>query len=153
MNKILYTRPDGGVSIIHPVDQSKVEETLGPLSKEDYEAHVMAVSVPSDAVNVTFIADKDIPEKDEFRNAWAQSGSIIQYDLNKSKSLVDEKLQAEMQGYLSQQAVLSSTGKDLTAINAKISDCESRRSQLNNMTLSGKGGKSSLSSLKSLLPK
>jgi hypothetical protein len=89
MKKIVYQRPDGGTSIVIPTEKSVLEKVLGPLTDQEYEAHVRERSIPDDAINVVDIDDETIPTSREFRNAWTLSNSVISEDLKKS---IDIKL-------------------------------------------------------------
>lgn len=70
MNKLIYTRPDGGVSIVVPAPKADIERIVGPLTDFEYKQHVIERSIPADAINVREITDLDIPSSREFRNAW-----------------------------------------------------------------------------------
>jgi len=89
MKKIAYQLSDGNVSIVIPVAKENVKRILGPLTDNEYEAHVRECSIPSDAINVVDIDDEAIPASREFRNAWMLSNSVISEDLQKS---IDIKL-------------------------------------------------------------
>lgn len=89
MKKIAYQRPDGGTSIVIPSPKSDLEKVLGPLTDQEYEAHVRERSIPDDAINVVDIDDSALPPSREFRNAWTLSGAAISEDLQKS---IDIKL-------------------------------------------------------------
>ena len=62
MKRIVYTRPDGGVSVVTPV---------GSL-QEVYER-----SIPADATNIHECDHTDIPADRTFRNAWAQGAAKL----------------------------------------------------------------------------
>lgn len=81
MLKILYTRPDGGVSIICPVPKEKTEQILGTLTDEQYIQHILDTSVPSDATNVRQVTDDDLPSDREFRDAWVDTQPGTQVDV------------------------------------------------------------------------
>lgn len=74
--KILYTRPDGGVTIVIPVTDDLEE--------------VYAKAIPLDATNVREIEDTEIPSDRLLRNAWIDVGSEIKEDKVKSQDLVKE---------------------------------------------------------------
>jgi hypothetical protein len=83
----MYTRPDGGVSIVIPAPKESIEKVLGPLTDAEYDAHVRERSIPADALNVSDILDNDMPQDREFRNAWEQSGITITHNLTKAKDI------------------------------------------------------------------
>lgn len=90
----MYTRPDGGVSIVYPVTKEQIEKQLGALTDEQYEAHVRERSIPIDAVNVTEVDDADIPSDREFRDAWKQLDAKIDFDLEKAKAIQLNRVRA-----------------------------------------------------------
>lgn len=94
MKKLMYTRPDGGVSIVYPVTKEQIEKQLGALTDEQYEAHVRERSIPIDAVNVTEVDDADIPSDREFRDAWKQLDAKIDFDLEKAKAIQLNRVRA-----------------------------------------------------------
>lgn len=81
MNKLIYTRPDGGVSIVIPAPKAQLEKGLGPMTTPEYEAHVMARSIPADAINVQPVLAGDIPTDRHFRNAWRQNAAKVAVDM------------------------------------------------------------------------
>ena len=97
MKKILYTRPDGGVSIVVPTPKKDLERVLGSLTDIEYEDHVRQRSIPIDAINVRDIDDSDLPSDREFRNAWVDvtPESTIDLDCTKAKDIQLGKLRRE----------------------------------------------------------
>lgn len=95
---MMYTRPeDGGVSIVTAVDKEAIERVLGPMTQEQYEAHVIEQSIPKDAINIKRIAYEDLPTDREFRNAWVDvtDDSKVNIDLAKAKAIKLEELRQE----------------------------------------------------------
>lgn len=90
----MYTRHDGGLSIVIPVPKEAVERLLGSLTDEAYEAHVFSKSVPEDAIEPRYIDDADIPADREFRNAWADISTEAKVDIHhgEAKKIALEKL-------------------------------------------------------------
>ena len=64
--RIVYTRPDGGVSVITPVDEF-IQNFDG--TEDEALAFIKAKDVPSDATNVNIILDTELPNRDN-REAW-----------------------------------------------------------------------------------
>lgn len=120
MEKLIYTRPDGGVSIVVPAPKEAIEKVLGPLTDAEYEAHVRERSIPADAINVTSILEVDIPTDREFRDAWAQAGSTITHNLTKAKNIQLERIRKSREPKLAEldkQFMLAlETGADTTQI-------------------------------------
>lgn len=72
MNKrIIYTRPDGGVSIIIP---------CGDIG----EAWAI---LPKDAINPQIVTVDDIPKDRTFRSAWEHSGDKITVNMDKAREI------------------------------------------------------------------
>lgn len=96
MKKIIYTL--GGIlNIVIPSKKSDIEKVIGPLSQEEYEAHVMERSIPDGAVNVRSINDNDIPNSRVFRDAWCDvtPETSIDIDCSKAKDVVLNAVRAK----------------------------------------------------------
>lgn len=78
--RIVYTRPNGGLSVIIPTGEIPLEDVL----KKD---------VPSDAVNVRVVNETEIPADRTFRNAWHDNNGI-KVDMPKAREIHKEKLRA-----------------------------------------------------------
>jgi hypothetical protein len=76
MKKIIYTRPDGGLSVVHPVES--LPEVIARL--------------PKDATNVQVIEDSELPKDRTFRNAWKSTNGFIEHDMEKCREIHREKL-------------------------------------------------------------
>jgi hypothetical protein len=86
--KFSYTRPDGGVSIVHAVPKVQLERLFGPMTDEQYEAHVRTRSIPPDAIDVTKLpVDWTPPEDRTFRDAWKHDKGNVTIDLAKAKAI------------------------------------------------------------------
>ena len=80
MRHILFTRSDGGVSIVStPVD---TDEAL---------AKAMA-KLPAFATNAKIVDSAAIPQDRTFRNAWRQNGSLGEHDMGKARGIHREAL-------------------------------------------------------------
>lgn len=78
MSKIIYTNPEGGVSVVHPTGEVPINELPAKLGLTDYE----------------IVADDVIPTDRTFRNAWVKSGATVTEDLPKSKEIAHERRRA-----------------------------------------------------------
>lgn len=78
---IIYTRPDGGLSIVVPVkdDQDLFEKVL----KKD---------IPPGSLDVRVIDRSEVPVDRTFRNAWKDDGSKIVHDMSKAREIWREKM-------------------------------------------------------------
>jgi hypothetical protein len=66
MKTIVYTRPDGGCSVVHPAPAAR-------RAKETEAAFVERIrqkDVPKDATDVRIIDKSEVPTDRTFRNAW-----------------------------------------------------------------------------------
>lgn len=83
MRKIIYTRPDGGVSIVHPV-----RNTIGENLTSDDEIEKRAWDkLPADAINPRFVDASEIPADRTFRDAWVDSSGKIGHDMDKCRAM------------------------------------------------------------------
>lgn len=80
--KIIYTRPDGGVSIISPAGKFTIEE-------------VFAKDVPADAINPKIVDDSYIPSDRTHRNEWVDKGNKIEPDAKKVQDKIARIAQEE----------------------------------------------------------
>ena len=89
MKKIIYTRPDGGLSVVHPV--------LNTLGEEDGFTEEQAFDraldkIPTDASNVRIVDESDIPTDRTFRNAWIDTGNSVNHDITKCREIHKNRL-------------------------------------------------------------
>lgn len=86
MRKIVYTRPDGGVSIVTPViNTHPVRESITEAQAEQRAWK----RLPKDAVNPRFVNPSEIPTDRTFRNAWKNDLTV---DMEKAKEIHKERL-------------------------------------------------------------
>lgn len=75
MKKIVYTRYDGGISIVS-------------LAADTDAALVRALAkIPVDSLNPTVVEDTIIPTDRTFRNAWKAGIGVIEYDMPKCRDI------------------------------------------------------------------
>ncbi|WP_332751799.1 hypothetical protein [Hydrogenophaga sp.] len=72
-NRIIFTRPDGGVSIIIPAPEISIARALQ--------------DVPADASNVEVVEADAVPADRTFREAWKQEGKALAVDVPKAKDI------------------------------------------------------------------
>ena len=76
-NRIVFTRPDGGVSVVVPTPEFLAKfSTLA-----EGMAAVQAQSVPSNSTDVQLIDSANVLTDRTFRNAWRQSAGVIAVDM------------------------------------------------------------------------
>jgi len=142
--KIMYTRPeDNGLSIVIAAPKEAIEKVLGPLTQEQYEAHVMERSIPADAINPRRITDDAIPANREFRNAWADitPEPVVDIDLVKAKDLklmeLRDKRNIELEKLDKEFMIALEQGRDLNVIKDKKQLLRDVTGPLKNLPVSG----------------
>jgi hypothetical protein len=91
--KIVYTRPDGGVSVVHPAPQwlAKVLDDTDGDPQFPNEAAAMAFlltkDVPPGSTDVNVVTDGAIPTDRTFRGAWEQTAGSITVDMPKARAV------------------------------------------------------------------
>ena len=155
--KIMYTRPeDGGVSIVIAASKEDIEKVLGPLTQEEYEAHVIERSIPANATRVKRIEDSGIPADREFRNAWVDvtAAAKIDIDLVKAKDIKLTELRAARDAELAKLdkdfMIALERGEDLEAIKARKQELRDATEPLKNLEVSGINNKVTLKQIKAL---
>lgn len=68
--KYAYTQQNGVVAIVHAVPKAELERLFGPMTEEQYEAHVLERSIPNDAKDVTKLPDDWTPPDRASRETW-----------------------------------------------------------------------------------
>jgi hypothetical protein len=116
MRKIIYTRLDGGLSIVGPV-----RNTLGGMLTTDAEIEQRAWDkLPDDAINPQYVDESVIPTDRTFRNAWVVEAGTVIVDIDKAKALTKDRLRAERKPLLEAQDVefqrAQETGADIAEI-------------------------------------
>lgn len=85
--RIVYTRADSVVCVVHAAAKEDIETQLGKMSTEEYEQHVWEKSVPKDSINAVKLADDTLLPDREFRNAWIHDGKNFGHDLEKARNI------------------------------------------------------------------
>jgi len=93
--RILYTRLDGGLSVVNAARKEDLEKVLGSLTDEAYKAHVRERSVPVDAIDSIEIDDSYVLPEREFRDAWKQNGNLVEHDFIKAKDIQLQRVRTE----------------------------------------------------------
>jgi hypothetical protein len=122
--KIVYTRPDGGLSIVTAAPKEDIERALGPLTDEAYRAHVLERSIPEDARDVRVMPDDWQPQADRsFRDAWHLDGRNVGVDMAKARDIHRDRLRrdrAERLAHLDIEAMRAiEAGGDAEAVAAE----------------------------------
>ncbi len=134
MRKIIYTRPGGELSVVHPVRNTLGEQLipsssildangepvtpLRPLTDEEIEQRAWD-ALPKDAINPQFVDESEIPPDRTFRDAWTHGGNTVNIDMDKAKAIHVQRLaDAALQAQAAQQKQAAAAAIDMTAINA-----------------------------------
>lgn len=101
MRKIIFTRLDGGVSVVH-----LVRNTIGETVTTDAEIEQRAWNkLPEDAINPQFVEETAIPADRAFRAAWKHEAAGISVDIVMAKDLTKDRLRIERKPLLEAQDV------------------------------------------------
>lgn len=131
--KIVFTRADGGVSIVNAVPKNIIERALGNLTDEEYKKHIWDKSVPKDAINPVEIDDDYVFPDREFRDAWVQKDKEITHDLKRVTAIQLERLRATRDALLVKYDGLQSRAVDLNDPIA-LADVKARKNALRGAT-------------------
>lgn len=88
MRKIIYTRPDGGLSVVHPVINTHPPENI-----TEAEAEQRAWDrLPVDAIGPQWV--DSVPTDRTFRNAWVAVEGRVDHDMSKAREIHKEALRS-----------------------------------------------------------
>lgn len=109
--RIVFTRPDGGVSIVSPSPRF-----LATFNTEaDGLAAVKAKDVPVDAVDVVTINAADMPADRTFRDAWRQAAGVFSIDMPKAQIIQTSRIDAARREKARDLIEREMMGEDVTA--------------------------------------
>jgi hypothetical protein len=106
MDRIIYTRPDGGLSIIIPT----ISRDDPPGFTEPAALARAMATVPPDAQGVRVVGAASIPADRTYRDAWTDDGSTLAVDMGKARNIQRERLAARID-----QLELSIAGQEKAA--------------------------------------
>ena len=95
MRKIIYTRPDGGLSVVHPALNTFGEAEGFTEAQAEQRAWLR---LPVDAITPTFVEATAIPADRSKRRAWRQNGATIVVDAVVEAALKDSDAIAAIDG-------------------------------------------------------
>lgn len=127
IRKIVYTRPDGGISVVTPVRNT--HPVLETLTDAEIEQRAFA-KLPPDAINPVFVDPTMIPTDRSFRNAWKHDLTV---DIPKAQEITRQRLRKEREKLFVENdmklrdAMLSGIKKD-------IDDAVAERDRLRDVT-------------------
>lgn len=82
--KFVYTK-DGTLNVVVAAPKAHLEKVFGPLTDEQYKAHVISRSIP-EGVEYREITDNELPPDRIFRDAWKDEGGI-KIDMPKARNI------------------------------------------------------------------
>ena len=87
MKKIIYTRPDGGMSVVHPAPHRGSEEI-----PEEQAVQRAWAKLPADAINPLVVDESAILSDRTYRNAWEKSGAAVGVNMPKAREIHRQKM-------------------------------------------------------------
>lgn len=89
MKKIIFTRPDGSLSVVHPV-----VNTMGEVEgfTEEQALQRALAKLPADAINAQVVEPEAIPTDRTFRNGWKAGAGKVEHDMPKCREIHKDKL-------------------------------------------------------------
>lgn len=92
--RIVYQRPDGGVSVVVPSPRYVAQLMAEGMSEAEAIAAVRAKDVPPDATDVAEADQDDIPTDRTFRDAWRRDGTRpIRVDMPAARQIHRQRLE------------------------------------------------------------
>ena len=99
MKRIIYTRLDGGVSVVTPnINTNEI------LTEEEALQRAFD-KLPSGAINPQIVEANTISSDRTFRNAWEKDEKVIKTNMTKAKDMTKDRLRAERKPLLEAQDV------------------------------------------------
>ena len=88
MRIIIFTHPDGGLSVVHPVRNTHGEtlETDAEIAQRAWDR------LPADAINPRWADASEIPADRTFRNAWEDDAGGLKVNMTKAREIHRTKL-------------------------------------------------------------
>lgn len=103
MSRIVYTRPDGGISIVTPVTANAVGKCVPP------------------GTPYRIVPTSEIPTDRYFRNAWEDTGNIT-VNMGKAREIQMAKIRVARDAELKRLDIEQLKGIDVSAEKAKLRD-------------------------------
>ena len=99
MKRIIYTRLDGGVSVVTPnINTNEI------LTEEEALQRAFD-KLPAGAINPQIVEANTISSDRTFRNAWEKDEKVIKTNMTKAKDMTKDRLRAERKPLLEAQDV------------------------------------------------
>lgn len=116
--RIVYTRQDGGVSVVCPAAGAK----LASETEDQFVARIAAKDVPA-SIPFQIVDVADLPQDRRWRNAWMIDGAKVAVDLTAARKVRLAELERERdllkETVVKNHALATATGDDVKANAAK----------------------------------
>jgi hypothetical protein len=92
IRRIIYSRPDGGLSVMQPV-----RNTMGEAEDiTDAEIEQRAFDrLPADAIDPHFVSEAEVPTDRSYRDSWEADGATkIKHNMPKARDIHRDKMRA-----------------------------------------------------------
>lgn len=92
MKRIIFTRPDGGLTVVVPnIDTYPERENI---TEDEALKRAWNKNVPADAINPQIVEAAAIPIDRTFRNAWIAGDGSVTHDMEKCRAIHRDTLRA-----------------------------------------------------------
>lgn len=143
MKRIIWKRPDGGVSITVPCEELLEKETekeyLDRIAAKLREKHPdangnLSPTIPDSWVRVADLPEENIPTDRSFRDAWTWTTPepVVDIDFEKAREITKNRLRAERKPLLEEQDILFQRA---TETGAKTSAIVAEKQRLRDVTI------------------
>ena len=146
MKKLIYTNKKGGVSVVIPCPKEDIERVLGPMTQEEYEAHVIERSIPK-GTKFEKLEDDSVLEDRVFRDAWKKYGTKIQIDRDKARTIIRQERNRSLEK-LDKKAITESRKPD-----GDLDKINTRAQELRDLPTQSKFNSNNVEDLKEMLEK
>jgi hypothetical protein len=116
--RIIYTRADGGVSVLNPAPNGRRENE----SDSDWLARIIAKDVPQDATGVRIVDESEIPTDRTFRNAWKADGESLVTDMARAREIHMARIRDARNKELSRLDIEQLKGNDVSTRKQELRD-------------------------------
>ena len=122
MKKIIYTRADGGVSIVSPA----MANQLATETEAEFMARIQARVVPVDAINPQIVDESAIPVDRTFRNALKQTGSALIHDMPTCRQIQEKRIEDARKHKMQEFLLRAELGENVVTEKAAIQAINAR---------------------------